>query len=210
MRNQTSRKLLAILVLAPLMLGLAACSAEDISFLRALALSWAAEHAGDLIKYGLIGRSGNDEVDAVMDAKGVIDNINAADKLMEEGRQTGDLTKMEQAIKKRPGDYTYRVTYASQLFKSGRTGDAVAEFEAADQAAQQYGAGHAEIFAIQGIDELSLVGQQFEKDGFADRRQCQEYNGQMSYFYGLRYLQTNQDFFQQKESEFAARSVACQ
>ena len=205
-----TRKLLVVLVLVPLMLGLVACDAGDIAFLRAMALEWAASHAGDLLKYGIIGRSGNDEVDAVMDAKHVIDNIQAADKLMEEGRETGDLTKMEQAIKKRPGDYTYRVSYGSELMRNGRTDDAVSEFEAADQAASQYGPAHVERYAIQGIDELSLAGQQFEQKGFANTAQCQAYNQRMSYFYGLRHQQTGQSFFQEQQSSFAARALACQ
>ena len=205
-----TRKLMVVLVLAPLMLGLVACDAEDISFLRAMALEWAASNAGDLIKYGIIGRSGNDEVDAVMDAKGVIDNIQAADKLMEEGRETGDLIKMEQAIKKRPGDYTYRVSYGAELMRNGRTEDAIYQFEAADQAASQYGPAHAERYAIQGIDDLSLAGQQFEQKGFANTAQCQSYNQQMAYFYGLRHQQTGQSFFLEQQNSFAARALACQ
>ena len=87
-----------------LLLPLTGCEADDRQIIIDLALSWAAENAVDVATYTVFGSSGNDEVDAVMDAKGVVDNIREADRLMEEGREENDLSKMADAIKRRPGD----------------------------------------------------------------------------------------------------------
>lgn len=194
----------AFLALVSILTG---CSGEDADLIIDLALSWAAEHAGEIAAYGILGTSGNDEVDAVLDAKGVIDNINAADRLMEEGRAEGDLSKMEEAIEMRPGDYTYRTSYAAALLQSGDTAEAEAQFAAADEAVVNYGGDHSQEYAIQGIEELSALG--LEEKGFTDKAQCQAYYGRMAYFYEIRMV-TGDDYFEQQRDNYLALKAACQ
>jgi hypothetical protein len=203
------KKRIVALALSALMLLLTGCSAEDRQLLIDIALSWAAEHAGEIASYGIFGTSGNDEVDAVLGARSVIDNLNSADKLMEEGRKEGDLSKMEEAIEKRPGDYTYRTSYAAALLKSGDAAEAEAQFAAADEAVVKYGGDHSQEYAIQGIDELGALRSGFEKNGFASKAQCQTYYGRMAYFYEIRMV-TGERFFEQQRDHYIALKAACQ
>jgi hypothetical protein len=203
------KKRIVAIAIAALMLFLSGCAPEDRQLIIDIALSWAAEHAGEIASYGLLGTSGNDEVDAVLDARSVIDNINTADRLMEEGRAEGDLSKMEEAIEKRPGDYTYRVSYGAALLKNGDATEAEAQFAAADEAVVDYSGDHAQSYAIQGIDELGALGPEFEKNGFKDKAQCQTYCGQMAYFYEIRAV-TGPSYFQEQHDRFQAQKAACQ
>jgi hypothetical protein len=211
MRESIARKLLVILLLMPMLVTLVACSEEDISILRDIALLWAAENAGSILKWKLGFETGDSEVDAVMEAKGVIDNMKEAEKLMEEGRQEDDIEKMAQAVDKRPGDYTYRVSLAAELMQQGYSSDALDQFDAGYQAAQQYGgAYHAERYTIQAIDELSLAGQTIQQNGFKDKEQCRSYYIQMGRLYGQRFEQTGQAFFQEQQQANLARAEQCQ
>ena len=203
------KKRIVALALSALMLFLTGCSAEDRQILIDIALSWAREHAAEIVSYGLWGSTGNDEVDAVLGARSVIDNLNSADQLMEEGRETGDLSKMEEAIEKRPGDYTYRVSYAATLLQSGDAAEAEAQFAAADEAVVKYGGDHSQEYAIQGIDELGALRSGFEKNGFASKAQCQTYYGRMAYFYEIRMV-TGERFFEQQRDHYIALKAACQ
>ena len=203
------KKRIVAIALSALMMFLAGCSAEDQQLLIDLALSWAREHAAEIASYGLWGSTGDDEVDAVLGAKSVVDNINAADQLMEEGRKEGDLAKMEEAIEKRPGDYTYRTSYAAALLKSGDAAEAEAQFAEADEAVRNYSSDHAQTYAIQGIDELGALGYEFDKTGFASTAQCQTYYGRMAYFYEIR-AATGDSYFEQQKNHYLALQNACQ
>ena len=203
------KKRIVALALAALMLAAVGCDAESRQFVIDLALSWAAEHAVDIGKYTFLGRSGDAEVDAVMGARDVITNIQAADKLMEEGRANNDLTKMEQAIKKRPGDYTYRVSYGTALLQGGSWEEAEDQFTAADAAITSYGSQHVQDYAIQGIDELGALRPGFEENGFATKQQCETYYGRLAFFYGLRYQEAQQSFFQDQQTLYTGLAESC-
>jgi hypothetical protein len=197
-----------VIALIALMLFMTGCSADDQQILIDIAISWAAEHASEIAAYGVFGTTGSDEVDAVLDARSVINNINAADQLMEEGRKEGDLSKMEEAIEKRPGDYTYRTSYAAALLQNGDAAEAEAQFAAADEALLDYSSDHAQTYAIQGIDELGMLQPGFEKNGFTSKEQCQTYYGRMAYFYEIREA-TGEQFFQDQNERFLALKASC-
>jgi hypothetical protein len=202
------KKTMIALTLAATMVLATGCDVEGRQFIIDLALSWAAENAVSIGSYTLFGRSGNAEVDAVMGARDVISNINEADRLMEEGREQNDLSKMEAAIKRRPGDYTYRVSYGAALLKDGNADEAEAQFEAADNAVQDYSTDHAQSYAIQGIDELGALRPEFEKTGFSSVQQCQAYYGRMAYFYEIRMV-TGEAFFEQQRDHYIALKGSC-
>lgn len=203
------RKLIVALAMVTLMLLVTGCDAEGRQFIIDLALSWAAENAASIGAYTLWGSSGNAEVDAVMDARDVINNINEADRLMEEGRQENDLSKMEEAIEKRPGDYTYRVSYGAALLKAGRTNDAEGQFTAAEDAVKVYGGDHEQLWAIEGIDNLGALRPEFEKNGFVDAQQCQAYYSQLAHFYRVRHSGTQQAYFQTQATQYESLAQAC-
>ena len=203
------RKRIIALVMVTVMLLVSGCEAEARQLIIDLALSWAAENAVSIGAYTLFGRSGNAEVDAVMGARDVINNINEADRLMEEGRQENDLPKMEEAIKRRPGDYTYRVSYGAALLQAGRTGEAEAQFTAVNYAVEDYGGDHWQRYAIEGIDELGALRPGFEEKGFVDVQQCTAYNRQMGHFYRVRHAGTGQAFFRERAEHYEALAQVC-
>jgi len=197
-----------VLVLVALML--VGCGAEGRALLQELAWSWAKEHAGDVARYTFTGRSRSAEVDAVLGARDAVQNMMNADKLMEEGREENDLSKMEQAVEKRPGDYTYRATYGVALLRAGHGAEAEAQFVAGDKAAERYGAGHRQQNAIAGIDELGAMRTGFEANGFANRSQCQAYYDQLAYLYNVRWEGTKQDFFFEQAAHYREMAAACE
>lgn len=207
--NGMAKKRIVALALAALMLVTVGCDAESRQFVIDLALEWAKEHAYDVGKYTLTGRSGDDEVDAVLGARDMITNLQEADKLMEEGRAAGDLSKMEQAVEKRPGDYTYRVSYGAALLQSGDTAEAEAQFVAADTAVTSYGSQHVQDYATQGIDELGALRPGFERNGFATKQQCQAYYNRLAYFYGLRYQEARESYFQSQQTLYTGLAQGC-
>ena len=204
------KKRIIALALAALMLVTVGCEAELRQLAIEMAMAWAAENGVDIIKYNVWGRSGNDEVDAVLNARSVIANINEADRLMEEGREENDLSKMENAIEKRPGDYTYRVSYGTALLREGRTDEAKNQFGAADDAVlENYSDDHIQSYAIQGIDELGALRPEFEEKGFVSAEQCETYYSRLALFYELRYAATEQDYFLSQQNLYTQLAGTC-
>ena len=101
------------MVLLALLLGTVGCS------LKAELLSLALEFWPEYLAYRLKGTSGISEVDAVLDAKKQLDKIDEADKLVAEGRKEGDVEKIEQAIRMRPGDWRYKYQAGAVLLEQG-------------------------------------------------------------------------------------------
>lgn len=205
-----SKRRVAI-VLAACVLLLAGCEIdfEEIrQIVIDIAMAWAKEHALEVGKYTFTGSSGDPEVDAVLGARDVISNLNAADELMQQGRAEGDLNKMEEAVERRPGDYTYRVSYATALLQSGDTDLAQEQFIAADQVVTGYSSDHAQAYATQGIDELGALRPGFEKNGFSSPAQCRTYNERMAYFYGIK-ATTGEAYFEQQRDYYRGLAGTC-
>jgi hypothetical protein len=118
------------------------------------------------------------EVEAVMSAYTVIDNINRSDQLMEEGRNNRDPDKMDQAIQNRPGDWTYRTSRGALAIEHGDVETAQQQFAAADTIVQQ-GNIDPVWYANQGISDLqSIPGAEHINYGAP----CRAYYEQISYY----------------------------
>jgi hypothetical protein len=128
------------------------------------------------------GSVGDEETDAVLDAYEVIDNIHKADKMMDEGREERDASKMDQAIKMRPGDWTYRYSRAGLALEQGDLAQYNAQVAAAAEASQ----GKDPLWvANQHIGELEKVEDRLALGGFTSADQCRQ-------LYGALYQQYNQ------------------
>ena len=145
---------------------------------------------GGLINLGsrvLIGSTGDDETDAVINAYEVIDTLHKADELMAEGSRNRDASKMDEAIELRPGDWTYRVARAGLALEQGDVGQAVKQIEAAQIGGQ--GAPPLD-FLDQSIAEFEKVenriGGKFKSD-----EQCFELYGGLASLYRERSTHTN-------------------
>jgi tetratricopeptide (TPR) repeat protein len=136
--------LLILLLLLPL---LSACEdTEMVDFLAELAVEWAQEkgildanNKVDWIQVGAYqlqrfaaGTTGDNELDAALEAGPVIHNFHQADKLSEQGLEEGDVSKIDQAINLRPDDWSYYDKKAAVLYSQGNAVEADRNFEEAE------------------------------------------------------------------------------
>ncbi len=191
MKAAVLRALVAVMIVAASFLE--SCTPDDKAFVRGLAQEWMTEHNVNPVKedgsidilggLNLLGQAvgvttRDPEVEAVMDAYTVIDNINRSDQLMEEGRNNRDHDKMDQAITNRPGDWTYRTSRGALAIEHGDVETAQQQFVAADAIVQQ-GNIDPTWYANQGISDLqSIPGAEHYNYGPI----CRTYYEQLSYY----------------------------
>ncbi len=109
--------LLIPVVLFPILLS--GCSAADEEMLNAFILDFIVNNAGKVAGRAIFGGSGDDWVDGVFDIKEVMDELNKADKLMDEGLRDNDPKKMDEAINLRPNDWSYRTRRGAYALGNG-------------------------------------------------------------------------------------------
>ena len=143
-----SRKILPFLLVVSLLLPLlSACQdTEMLDFLAELAVEWArekgilnAENNVDWIQVGayqlqraVAGTTGDNELDAALEAGPVVHNFHQADKLSEQGLEEGNVDKIDQAINMRPDDWSYYDKKAAVLYKQGNVQEAERSLEEAE------------------------------------------------------------------------------
>jgi len=200
-----ARRLLTVLACL-LALGLAACefTPSDREMVRSFIEEWArskdmhpVNKDGSLSLQGLwnagsrlvTGRTGDDEADAVLDAYEVISNLHEADKLMDKGRQERDSAAMDQAVQRRPGDWTYRVSRAALALEQGDW----ATYEQQTASAAQI-AGERDIdplwYTNQSIRDLEPVQSNLAASGWPDKAQCIKLNQDLAAHYRQRHALT--------------------
>ena len=103
MRTTLWRKLTAGVLLFAMLLTTTGC--YDSEFL----LDLASIFLPDVISYGVLGTSGDESLDAIFEAKAVLDQIDEADELREKAMWNRDQVAMEQAVALRPNDTTIRL-----------------------------------------------------------------------------------------------------
>jgi hypothetical protein len=200
-----ARRLIAALACL-LAIGLVACefTASDREMVRSFIEEWARsknmhpiKEDGSLSLQGIwnagsrlvTGRSGDEEADAVLDAYEVISNLHEADKLMDKGRQERDATAMDQAIQRRPGDWTYRVSRAALALEQG---DWTAYEQQTASAAQTVGERNIDPlwYTNQSIGDLEPVQGKLAASGWPDKVQCVKLNQDLAAHYRLRHALT--------------------
>jgi hypothetical protein len=88
--------------------------------------------AANLAQRQITGSTGDPEVDAVLGAGDLIEDIWRADQHMYIGRQNRDPQHMRLALGYRPNDWNYQVSYAVLLFERGDFASAGRVFSEAD------------------------------------------------------------------------------
>jgi hypothetical protein len=124
-------------ILLAMSVALAGCEEGDEAFVRDFMLDWASNNLGSTVG-GAFGIGEGNEVTAALGALSTIDNVNKADALMDEGREARDnrnldgaVTKMDEAIKLRPRDWTYRTSRAVLALDRGSLSGYDADVKAA-------------------------------------------------------------------------------
>ncbi|MGH2619459.1 MAG: hypothetical protein ACRDHG_02660 [Anaerolineales bacterium] len=135
-RGRAARLICLLVFAAPL---LTACNEDDVAFITALAKDWAAgkgllDSAGnpDIFNIGLLmaNPSSDPQAAAALEAGLVVKGIEDADRLAQEGAETGDVSKINAAIRSRPGDWSYQEQKAALLLAQDNS-------EAADSATEE-------------------------------------------------------------------------
>jgi hypothetical protein len=182
-----------------LVLVLAACqfTESDREMVRSFIEEWAraknmhpVNEDGSLSLQGLwnagsrlvTGRGGDEEADAVLDAYEVVSDMHEADKLMDKGRQERDPAAMDQAIQRRPGDWTYRVSRAALALEQG---DWSTYQQQAGTAAQMAGERGIDPlwYTNQNIQDLEPVQAKLAAGGWPDKEQCIRLNQELATHY---------------------------
>lgn len=135
------------LILTLLPLGAAGCGTEFEDLAMELLGEWADTHdvnpttpsgAVNLAKRAASGSTGNEEADAAIGLAKTAQDIQAADKLMEDGRQKRDGEAMDAAIALRPKDWSYRVSRGALAFEEDDVGTAHKQFEEGQKIVDSY------------------------------------------------------------------------
>jgi hypothetical protein len=89
------------------------------------------------VRFGqaLIGRSDDEDANAVLGAYGAVSGVIGADKAMDEARASGDAAAMDKVIAIRPNDWTYHVTRSVLAVVQGDDARVTAEDETANRLA---------------------------------------------------------------------------
>jgi len=133
--RQTMRFILtaAILVTTVMQIGCGEWTAEDKAFVKDLAQEWLrsknmsptdqegkVDFMGSLrFAQAAVGRSDDEEANAVLGIYTSVSGVIAADKAMDEARANGDAAKMDEVIASRPDDWTYRSSRATLALAKG-------------------------------------------------------------------------------------------
>lgn len=177
--------LVILFVVGAALLG--GCSEVDEAMLNDFVMSWVVDNADKVFSHTAFGSSGDPTVDAVLDAKSVLDRIEKADKLMDNGRKNRDPALMDEAIELRPGDISYRAARSALALEQG---DMDAYREHNEAAAQIIAGGDVNgVWALsQNIDEYEGVEDRIgsSTSGFSSNAQCRELYVGLSELYSQR------------------------
>jgi hypothetical protein len=114
--TRRARLLLPALALAALVV--AACS-EDMAMAQSFIRQWASDHAVEIGAAALGAPSGDAYVDAAVQGGMVVKEIAETDALVEEGWKKGDTSKADDALKKRPNDWSVALSRANMALRDG-------------------------------------------------------------------------------------------
>jgi hypothetical protein len=114
----------------------------------------------------------DEEAEAVLGAAALIATLLAADKLMDEGRHKEDPEKMDQAIRMRPGDYTYHISRAALALQRNEMVTYSIESHAADTLVEDQDISQT-VYSRYQVKDLEYVESRLRIDGFQNREQCE-------------------------------------
>ena len=198
-------RMLVMLLMAFLVLGAVGCDEGDMELIRDLAEDWAREKnihptnedgsvnftgAWNIAKRAVGGSTGDREADAAIDAAMVVKNIKEADELMEKGRQDRDAAAMDDAIAKRPDDWSYRTSRAVLSLEQGDMAAYDQESAEASERARQAGSraewlrNEQEIEEMEKLEGTVVPGTTYM--GFRSQGQCEAIYKALSRSYEVR------------------------
>ncbi len=195
------------MLMAALLLCTVACAGGVGDVMMDMASTWLRAHALELLAYNLIGTTGNAEVNAVLDARRVLEPLAEAERWMDDGRRLHDLGAMLRAVKRRPNDWGYRIWVGAEYLAQGNVAEAGVHLQAADRLK---GTERAELrrYVEFGISELTAVEARLG-GRYANSAQCRLLHEQLAALYRLRYSLTQQAADEALAAQHDAAVAAC-
>jgi hypothetical protein len=149
---------------------------------RAALAELAALFLPELLSYKFTGSTGDASMDAVLQAKAVLDKIGQADALMEQGWQKGDPTVMEEAIALRPKDWSYRVDAASLYLAQDDVKEAERHLAAAEKVVPDNPQAQLR-HSLKVIDQFESIKESGDSTGYTSLEQCELVHKQLVRYY---------------------------
>lgn len=161
--------LLALLLAMPL-LGCGLLEPDQEQMVQEFFVEW---YGGQIRRQAWATLTGtrDPESEAVIGASMVIMNLHEADKLMEEGRRDEDPTKMDQAIQRRPEDWTYRVSRAALALQQDDL-DTYAQQSEAAEAIVEANAIDPLWHTRRTVSDLEYAESRLRMEGWKSPKQC--------------------------------------
>ena len=128
--------------------------------------------------YNVFGTTGDASLDAILQAREMLNNIGQADAWMDQAWEEGDPELMEQAIALRPYDWTYRVDAASMNLAQNDLVAAERHLTAAENVLPDDPDAHVG-HALQVIDQFEAIKASGDADGYTSVEQCHMVHDQL-------------------------------
>jgi hypothetical protein len=176
MRTTVLRKAMLCLLLLALLLSATAC--DD----RAMLAELGARFLPEILAYKFGGSTGNLSLDALLGAKTMLDRIDQADTLMEQGWENGDPAKMEEAIALRPTDWNYRVDAASMYLAQDDVEATERHLRAAEEALPDDATAQLQ-HSQKIIDQFESIKESGDEEGYTSLEQCIKVHGELVKYY---------------------------
>ncbi len=203
MKTSRWRSLFLCLVCCSVMLSTVAC--ED----RGALMEVAALFLPEVLAYKFTGSTGDASLDAILQAKSMLDRINQADALMAEGRDGGDPEKMEEAIALRPRDWRYRVDAAALNLAQNDLAAAERHLTEAENNVPDNPTAQTQ-HALQTIEQLEQVKNDLDLLGYESVEQCNMVHDQLVRNYNRHWSLTGNDGLSPGGQQIAEDQAWCQ
>jgi len=175
---------------------------------RAALVEIAALFAPELLGYKILGTTGDVSMDAILQAKDVLDTIGQADAMMDQAWEEGDPELMEEAIALRPYDWKYRVDAARMNLAQNDLEAAERHLTAAENVLPDDPQAHID-HSIKVIEQFEGIKGEGDADGYTSVEQCQMVHDQLVRNYNRQWSLTGREGLSPRGQEIAADQGQC-
>jgi len=162
----------------------------------------------EILAYKFAGTTGDETLDAILQARDMLNNIGTADALMDQAWEEGNPALMEQAIALRPDDWTYRVDAASMNLAQNDLVAAERHLTDAENTLPDDPDAHIKHSqqVIEQFEEIKAAG---DADGYTSVEQCQMVHDQLVRNYNRQWSLTGNEGLSPGGQQVAAEQGQC-
>jgi DNA-binding phage protein len=202
MRGTRLRKWMLCGLLGAMLLATVGC--ED----RAALIELGARFLPEIGMYKAFGSTGDASLDAILQAREMLNNIGHADALMDQAWEEGDPALMEEAIALRPYDWTYRVDAASMNLAQNDLRTAERHLTAAENVLPDDPDAHL-AHSLQVIEQFEAIKASGDEEGYTSVEQCHMVHDQLVRNYNRQWSLTGNEGLSPAGQQIADDQVHC-